>query len=457
MQRDPHVHVSDAIPHRPLSREASKALRGAAPFNEAERAAQRAALAAAGAQVELSPSEAAERLRARVEAARADEAAARARAEQKRGTALTSVAALAARYLAAADQDAAIATHEPTPAARVSPQAGEAGPAAAPRAAGPAAAAVATATTGSTQRASRHRRGKTRSLGEAISRDLTRSSTPPRGAGGRSAVAAEATDSTRPSTARDPEWEPAPLARNPRVLRHWRRRCDLALVAVRQANDQAIRRQLSWLKLPGAAYDLCADICSDERACAGALEWVRLSAGPALAIEFEQCALYRVPGARQRDDWSCARARRKLALLVFLLLSPLELPRGEVTGSTSTEPVLVTAGVSQTLLIKLLRSGQRAPYNVRTLQRDLAEIKACSDVLLRWRTPAEKAQCWESGPRGVMNRYCVRAGMIRERWRRCVSAGQALARSLALRCASFMVWRPRPRGELVPAPVYLPT
>lgn len=443
--------MSDPIPHRPLSREAYRAVRDRAPLNEAERAAQRAADAAAAAELpQLAPEDARAALQARVAAAEAERAAAVAAAEGQRAAQLTKLAGLVARAAAAGRS-------EPPPTERAAEPA-QAGPVATTPAAGP---AVAVERTPSTQRASRARRGKTSSLGDAISRGLTSSSTGPRGPGGAAADAAAGTPSTpgeaRPSTARDPEWEPAPLARNPRVLRHWRKRCDLALVAVRQANDAAIRRQLSSLQLPGAAYDLCSDICSDERACAGALEWVRLSAGPALAIEIEQCALYRVPGARQRDDWSCARARRKLALLVFLLLTPLELPRSEVTGSASNEKVLVTAGVPQTLLVRLLRSAQRAPYNVRTLQRDLAEIKECSDVLLRWRTPAEKAESWEAGPRGVLNRYCMRAGMIRERWRRSVSAGQALARSLALRCAAFMVWRPRPRGELVPPSVYAPT
>ena len=257
----------------------------------------------------------------------------------------------------------------------------------------------------------------------------------------------------RRSTAAAP-FEPSSLTRSPKTLRYWRRRVDMTCLAVRDANFRARRKQLAALEVPNQAFDLCRDVCSDERACAGALDWIRLAAGPGVALEAEQAALYRVPGKRQRDDWSTARSKRKLALLTWLLMSPHELARCDVTGSTSTEPMLVTAGVPQTLLVKLLRSGQRAPYNVRTLQRDLAEIDECTDLLLRWRTPIAKAETWEcrGETQGVVNRYCMRAGMIREQWRRASCAGEALAKRLALRFAGWMVWRPRPRGELVPLP-----
>jgi len=205
--------------------------------------------------------------------------------------------------------------------------------------------------------------------------------------------------------------------------------------------------------VPPQAFELCADIASDERACAGALEWVRRAAGPAVAIEVEAAALYR-DKLRQRDDWSCPRARRKLALLVLLLMAPLELPRSAVTGSASNEAVQVTAGVPQTLLVKMLRSAQRAPYNVRTLQRDLAEISACTYLLLRWRTPIAHAETWEcrGQSEGVVNRYVMRCAMVRERWNRSSSSWEALAKRIALNFAKLMVWTPSPRTQLAHAP-----
>lgn len=260
---------------------------------------------------------------------------------------------------------------------------------------------------------------------------------------------------SNPETPPPAEFRPAALTRNPRTLRYWRRRVDMGHVALRQANDAAIRRQLAALEVPAQVFELLQDVCSDERACAGALDWIRRAGGPAVALEVERAALYRVGGRTQRDDWSCARARRKLALMVFLLMAPLELPRSQVTGSTSTEPVLVTAGVPQTLLVKMLRSGQRAPYNVRTLQRDLVEIDECTHLLLRWRTPICKAETWEcrGESQGVVNRYCMRAAMIRERWKRASCAGEALVKRLALSFARLMVWQPTPRGAAVPLPV----
>ena len=253
----------------------------------------------------------------------------------------------------------------------------------------------------------------------------------------------------QPSRATPPDFKPDALSRNPRVLRYWRKRLDFVHVAVRQANEWAIRRRLEALELPTQAFDILKDICSDERACAGALEWVRRAFGPAVALEVEAAALYRTATV-QHDDWSCARARRKLALLVLMLLTPLELPRSAVTGSTSEERVLTTCGVPQTLLVKMLRSGQRAPYNVRTLQRDLAEIEECTHLLLRWRTPLCKAEAFErrGQSEGVVNRYVMRCAMVRERWRRASCVGEALAKRLALSFARLMVWEPRARGPI---------
>jgi hypothetical protein len=128
------------------------------------------------------------------------------------------------------------------------------------------------------------------------------------------------------------------------------------------------------------------------------------------------------------------------------------LPRSLVTGSTSDEPLLVTAGVPQTLLILLLRSAQREPYCTRTLQRDLAEIDQCTDLLLRWRTPVAHAQSWERGDKehGVVNRYCVRARMVADQWRRARDAGEAMIKGTVIRLASWLVWRPAPaRGSPV--------
>lgn len=245
-----------------------------------------------------------------------------------------------------------------------------------------------------------------------------------------------------------------PLARNPRVLRYWRMRARATHAAVARANRAALKDSVQWLDLPSQAFDLCHDICSDTRAVAGALEWVRYTAGPAVALEIEAAALYRVPGTTQRDDWSSARARRKVALLVLLLMSPWELPRSKVTGSTSDEPVIVTAGLPQTGLVLLLRSAQRAPYHVRTLQRDLAEIDECTNLLLRWRTPRAKAQTFECAghSEGVVNRYCIRAGMIRDAWKRLTGGKDAaLLRAVRLQLASWLVWTPPPcRGAFVP-------
>jgi hypothetical protein len=221
------------------------------------------------------------------------------------------------------------------------------------------------------------------------------------------------------------------------------------------------------LVLPREIHRLCHDICDDTGALAGIVDWVRQRRGPAVALEYEAACLYRRRGGRQIDDWSAPRAKRKAALLALGLMSPHALPRSEVTGSTSDEMVLVTAGVPQTLLVKLLCSSQREPYCIRTLQRDLSEIEECTDMLLRWRTPAAHAQPWErKSDQGVLNRYCVRADMVREQWRRCRTAAESLVKATAMRLASWMVWRPAPakgskvnydRGGLLVSEVLTPS
>lgn len=250
------------------------------------------------------------------------------------------------------------------------------------------------------------------------------------------------------------EEEASPLTRNPRTLRYWRNRVRLAAAALATANHAADKQKLGRIIVPRAVYDLCADIFDDTRALAGVLEWIRERAGAAVLLEVEAACLYRVAGATQLDDWSCARARRKLAFLMLLLMSPWELTRRDVTGSTSDEPILVTCGFPQTGILRLLRSSQRQPYHVRTLQRDLAEIDECTNLLLRWRTPRAKAQPWECNGQseGVVNRYCIRAGMVRDQWRRARNAAQSLIKATRLRFASWLVWTPPPRrGQAVPA------
>lgn len=239
----------------------------------------------------------------------------------------------------------------------------------------------------------------------------------------------------------------AALVKNPRILSYWRKRARAAHIAQVQANRTADRGSLQQLSVPRQMFDLTHDVCDELRAVAGVVEWIRQMAGPAVMLEVEAAALYRVPGRRQIDDWTCTRARRKLALLMFLLMSPWELKRREVTGSTSDEPIIVTAGVPQTLLVKMLRPSLREPYNVRTLQRDLAEIDECTDLLLRWRTPRCKAQSWETQgeSEGVVNRYCMRAGMIRDAYRRARDAADALVKQVRLQMASWLVWQPPPR------------
>ncbi|HEX6290299.1 MAG TPA: hypothetical protein VFZ66_13990 [Herpetosiphonaceae bacterium] len=246
---------------------------------------------------------------------------------------------------------------------------------------------------------------------------------------------------------------PSSLTRNPRALAYWVRRCRAMHAAVAKANREADRRKLSCLEVPRQAFDLCHDFLDDTRAIAGALEWVRKTCGAGIALEVEAAGLYRVPGQLQRDDWAAFRARRKVALIVFLLMSPFELPRSAVTGSTSDEPLVVTCGVPQTLLVLMLRSALREPYNVRTLQRDLAEIDECTDLLQRWRTPRAKCEPFEcrGQAEGVINRYCIRAGLIRTAWRRASDATEALIKQTRLQMASWLVWTPPPRrGEAVP-------
>lgn len=250
----------------------------------------------------------------------------------------------------------------------------------------------------------------------------------------------------------DPDRDRKALAGNPRVLRYWGRRTWLAAVALHRANERAVKGSVAWLHVPREVHDFCHDLCDDTRAIAGALDWVRRNHSPGIALDIEAASLYRERGGVQHDDWSCARARRKCALLVFCLMSPHELPRSEVTGSPSDENVLVTAGVPQTLLVGMLRSGQREPYSLRTLQRDLAEIDECTDLLLRWRTPAAHAQPWErKSERGVLNRYCIRADMVRAQWRRSRNAAEAAAKQMMTYLATFLVWSPAPaRGSPVP-------
>lgn len=257
---------------------------------------------------------------------------------------------------------------------------------------------------------------------------------------------------------RSPADERWALTRNPRVLRFWRLRVAVACTLLHQANHAA-RGRVERLIVPPEVYRLIRDIVDDLQAVAGALDWVRSFLGPGVALELEAAALYRKPGDTQRDDWSCLRARRKLALLILFCMSPHELEREHVTGSTSSERVLVTAGVPQTLLVKLIRSSAREPYCMRTLQRDLAEIDDCTHLLLRWRTPAAKAEAWEVGgsEHGVMNRYVLRAAMMRERWRRAGDAATGMMKRTMLRLASWMVWRPAPaRGSGVPLTIGAP-
>lgn len=248
--------------------------------------------------------------------------------------------------------------------------------------------------------------------------------------------------------------ERSALARNPRSVRYWRTRCAITATQLKLANEAAQRSKgPTRLVVPRHCYDLLQDIHDDARALAGCLEWLRLQCGSGVALEVEAAGLFRVRGGKQYDDWSCARARRKVALLVFLAMSPIELPRSAITGSTNEELMRVTCGVNQPLLVKLLCSSQRDPYCVRTLQRDLAEIDMCTDLLLRWRTPAVHAQPWERSneKHGTMNRYCIRAGMIREQWRRARDATQALVKGTVLQFASWLVWRPAPaKGSDVP-------
>lgn len=246
--------------------------------------------------------------------------------------------------------------------------------------------------------------------------------------------------------------ERAALTQNPRKLRYHRTNTAKASTQMHMANRDARRGDVSRLIVPRQVHDLCHDVCDDSNALAGALDWIRRNHGPGVALDVENAALFRERGGTQRDDWARARARRKVALLTFLLMSPHELSRRVVTGSSSDEPMLVTAGVPQTLLVLLTRSAQREPYSIRTLQRDLAEIDLCTDLLLRWRTPVAHAEAWECNGKehGVVNRYCVRAGMIRDQWRRACNAGDALAKRLSLQLASWMVWRPAPaRGTVV--------
>jgi hypothetical protein len=238
--------------------------------------------------------------------------------------------------------------------------------------------------------------------------------------------------------------ERGPLTSNPRKLRYHRRRITEAQIALHKANQQARKDRVDWLRVPREVFDVCSAICDDSNAVAGALDWIRQTRGPAVAFEAEASCLYRVRGGTQRDDWSTPRARRKLALLTFLSMSPHALARSAVTGSPSDEQVLVTAGVPQTLIVKLVCSSQREPYSIRTLQRDLAEIDECSELLLRWRTPVAHAEPWECGgaEHGVINRYCIRAAMVREQWKRAVSAVEAQVKAGMLSMASWMVWRP---------------
>lgn len=246
------------------------------------------------------------------------------------------------------------------------------------------------------------------------------------------------------------------LTQNPRKLRYHRTITLNACAALHKANGEARRvtaDSVQRLNVPRAIYQLGHDLCDSTDQLAGSLDWVRRTHGPAVALEVEAAALYRERGGKQHDDWSAQRARRKAALLVVLLMAPHEIARSAVSGGTNHEPMLVTAGVPQTLLLKILHSGQREPYSLRTLQRDLAQIDQCTDLLMRWRTPIVHAEAWEHGgaEHGVINRYCVRAGMIREQWRRACDAGEALVKRMALQSASWMVWKPAPdRGSSVP-------
>jgi hypothetical protein len=259
-----------------------------------------------------------------------------------------------------------------------------------------------------------------------------------------------------PSSPPPPDAERArkALTSNPRKLSYWRNAIWNACSLLQAANERARgSRKVEWLNVPPRVGDLLHDICDSTDAAAGALSWVMRRHGGSVALEVEGACLFREPGQTQRDDWSTPRARRKLALIVFLLMSPHELPRSAVTGSTSDESLLVTAGVPQTLLVALVRSAQREPYSTRTLQRDLAEIDACTDLVLRWRTPVAHAERWErrGNEHGVVNRYCVRAGMVREQWRRAKDAAEAGAKRVILSVANWMIWRPAPaRGSAVP-------
>lgn len=258
-----------------------------------------------------------------------------------------------------------------------------------------------------------------------------------------------------PDLSLDTEVKPDALTRNPRSLRYWRNRARLTCAALGTANHAANKQKLGRIVVPRQAYDLCSDIFDDMRSLSGVLEWMRERCGAAALLEVEAACLYRVPGKTQIDDWSCARARRKLALFAVLFMSPWLMRRVDVTGGLGDrEKVIVTCGLPETGLVKLLRSSQRQPYNVRTLQRDFREIGKCTDLLLRWRTPRAKAQTWECNGQseGVVNRYCLRVAMVGDQWRRARNVSEQLLKATRLQFASFLVWTPPPRrGEEVPA------
>lgn len=267
--------------------------------------------------------------------------------------------------------------------------------------------------------------------------------------------AGDVTAKSTPATT-SPRTDRIALTQNPRKLRYHRTITQAACTALHKANGVARRSKadaVQRLDVPRQIHQLAHELCDNTDALAGALDWVRRMHGPGVALDVEAGSLYRERGGKQHDDWNADRARRKFVLLLVFLMAPFELKRSSVTGSTSDEWMLVTAGIPQTLLVLLTHSGQREPYSTRTLQRDLKEIDECTDLLLRWRTPAEKAEAWEVQGRkhGVVNRYCVRAGMIREQWKRARDAGEALVKSMSLQLAAWMVWRPAPdRGSLVP-------
>jgi len=178
-------------------------------------------------------------------------------------------------------------------------------------------------------------------------------------------------------------------------------------------------------------------------ACGAALAWMHSALGPAVVVEVERACLMMSgdgdDGGGAGDYWSL-RARRKLAILLVVAMSPVRASVRELCGGrfSGEEAAVGLLGVPREWWASTLRPEQRPrAWSVRTIARDLEQIAQHSALLMRWRVPAEKAQSWERGRSGrTITRYVLRVQRAGARALEAVEEGARLVKAITLNAAA---------------------